>query len=220
MKKVFYCFVVGMMFLSSLVVSGVTVDDNDTPVTEKENFVPYVPCMGIFKIYTWDPVRFDVEIDDEHQNIYNDSEGWETSEGYKNVTIGWEINKQEGLVLDRTFSVTLFWRIREWPTPPIELLRFFMRYTGNVRVNSYRIIGETEHQTVHPREWRPLYPITLTWGPGDTFPKTGTVEIELHFTKKDISDMNLVAFLWAGRGGFFNYDFGVLHLHFNTPTPP
>lgn len=217
MKKLFYCFVVGMMFLSSLVVSGVTVDNNDTPVTEKENIVPYVPCMGVYKIYNWDPVRYDIEVDDTHESIYNDTEGWETSEGYKNVTIEWEINKEEGLVIDRSFSLTLFWKVREWLSPPFSILRFFMRYTGNLRVESYRIIGQ---KTVKPKEWWPLYPISISWGPGDTFPKKGTVEIKLHFTKKDISDMNIVAFLWAGRGSFFNYDFAVIHAHFNTPTPP
>ena len=100
MKKVIYILVVGMLFLGSFVVSGVTVDNYDTSVTEKGS-TEYIPCIGRFNIYITDPQRYDVELDDKHEDIWLDQPygGW--SDTIKVKTVRWFENLLGVRVLPR-----------------------------------------------------------------------------------------------------------------------
>ena len=115
-----------MLFLGSLVVSGVTVDNNDTSVDSRDNFGDeLIPCMGTFNIYIWDPLRYDVELDDEHFDLYNDTWSSDFSRNAtKYVRFDWIVHKEPGLALTGSFSHTFYWRIREWGRPPFSILTF------------------------------------------------------------------------------------------------
>lgn len=190
MKKVFYCFIVGMMFLSSLVASGVTIDNNDTPTTEKDNFgAEYIPRIGTFHIYVWDPDRYDVELDDNHEDIYN----WTTTNKTKEVRFDIDVHND----INDTGSTIVFWRIREWLRPPFAFLTYFLSYTGDIRVKGYN-------------ERRRMIGHTISWNESGSYEDSFYVTIEIQNFNEH---MQCTGFIWGGLGSQ-NWDFSVLHLHF------
>lgn len=225
MKKVFYCFAVGMLFLGSFVVSGIAGDNNDMPITEKEKS-EYIPVMGTFHVYIWDEIRYDVELDDNHEDIYIDK--WDNADvnKTKQVMFNYTVHNPGNLEIKGKHSHTFYFRIRQWPPPPLSVWFFLMRYTGQITVDSCDYTNCVTKDNDDLREGKLMIPMKINWNQSSSFhEQSGSVLVNITF-KSWPNDINIVGLMWAGWGGIlsgslYNYDFSVLHVGFyEEPSPP